>query len=121
MPQFKRLALGLAAIAAMAGLTGCYTLNVRAQDFYGDPAPQATPIKAFSVELKSHHLILGLITLNSPEVKAAIDREVKAAGGTAARNVKLKHQHEVIDGLLGIITGNLYRPSTTTLTGEVVK
>ncbi len=121
MSHIQRLARGLATVFAAASLTGCYTLNVRVDDFFGNPAPNAEVIKSFQVQLKVHHLIAGLVTLNNPEVKAAIDREVKGAGGTSARNVKLTHQEEFLDGLLGAITYSIYTPTTITITGDVVK
>lgn len=71
--------------------------------------------------MKVQQLIVGLVTLSSPDVRAAIDREVKSSGGKSAINVRITHQLTLIDGVLGGITSGIYTPSTVIVEGDIVR
>jgi hypothetical protein len=107
------------------GFSGCYTLNA-----IGTPSdltismsnqPAGTMVKHFSVNMKVHHLIYGLVTLNSPDIAKAVSDEVKSSGGSHAVNVKLTYQMTFVDGLVNAITFSVYSPFTMILEGDVVK
>lgn len=112
------------AVFAMA-ISGCYTVNV-----IGTPADQAlslsnqpsgTLVKHFSTSMWVHHFIAGLVPLNDPDVAKILSDEVKAAGGTHAVNVKVNYQMTFVNGLLNLITWEIYNPFTLTIEGDVVK
>jgi hypothetical protein len=112
------------AVFAVA-ISGCYTVNV-----IGTPAdqtlslsnhPSGTLVKHFSTSMWVHHLIAGLVPLNDPDVAKILSDEVKAAGGTHAVNIKVNYQMTFVNGLLNLITWEIYNPFTLTIEGDVVK
>ncbi len=112
-------------VLCVVGFSGCYTLNA-----IGTPSdttismsnqPAGTMIKHFSLSMKVHHLIYGLVTLNDPEIAKAVTDEVKSAGGVRAVNVKITYQMTFVDGLVNMITFSVYNPMTMVLEGDVVK
>lgn len=118
----KRALRWLGVLACAPLLAGCYTLSYNVDEVYGPATPPPQAIRSFKVEVKHHHVVLGLITLgNEAELEEAIAREVKAAGGRAAANVRVVHQFSVIDGLIGAVTNSLYAPTTTVVEGDVVR
>ena len=119
------IALIAVLVLLAVGFSGCYTLNA-----IGTPSdtaismsnqPSGTMIKHFSMSMKVHHLIYGLVTLNDPEIAKAVSDEVKASGGTHAINVKITYQMTFVDGLVNMITFSVYNPMTMVLEGDVVK
>lgn len=106
-------------------ISGCYTVNV-----IGTPAdqplslsnqPSGTLVKHFSTSVWVHHLIAGLVPLNDPDVAKILSDEVKASGGTHAVNIKVNYQMTFVNGLLNVITWEIYNPFTLTIEGDVVK
>lgn len=63
----------------------------------------------------------GLITLSSPDVQAAIAREVKSAGGKSVANIRITNQMAFIDGLIGGVTFGIYTPTTVIVEGDVIR
>lgn len=111
----------LGALACAPLLAGCYTLSYNVDEVYGPAAPSPS-IRSFKVEVKHHHLVLGLVTLGeASDIDEAIAREIKAAGGRAASNVRVTHQVSLIDGVIGTVTNSLYAPTTTIVEGDVVR
>lgn len=121
----KSLSMLLFLVLVASVLSGCYTVNV-----IGTPADQAlslsnqpsgTLVRHFSTSIWVHHLIWGLVPLNDPDVAKILSDEVKASGGTHAVNIKVNYQATFINGLLNLITWQLYNPFTLTIEGDVVK
>ena len=79
-------------------MTSCYTY----QYSVGDGAPNPAAV----VQAKNHYLIAGLVPVgtSSPEEMAK-----------GAENYDVRVQHTFVDGLLNLITGGLYTPTTTTV------
>ena len=118
--------IGLLLVLILAvSFSGCYTLNA-----IGTPAdptlsmsnhPSGTMVKHFSVTMKVHHLIYGLVTLGDPAVATALADEVKSSGGTTATNIKIHYEMTFVDGLINFITFAIYNPFTLTVEGDVIK
>jgi hypothetical protein len=118
---FIVLLLGICAVA----ISGCYTLNAIGTP--GDATlsmsnvPTGTVLNHFTVTMKVHHFIYGLVTAADPDVAKALSNEVKSAGGVSAINVKVHYQETFVDGLVNIITFGVYNPFTLTVEGDVIK
>jgi hypothetical protein len=123
--RMKQGAILLLMLALVVVASGCYTVNV-----IGTPADQAlslsnhpsgTLVKHFSTSIWVHHIIAGLVPLNDPDVAKILSDEVKASGGTHAVNIKVNYQMTFVNGLLNVITFQIYNPCTLTIEGDVVK
>jgi hypothetical protein len=109
--------------ATLAGsLTGCYRITHNL-DAMASPglAQGGAPVRSFRTEVKSTHLVVGLVNPNDKLVRDAVAREVKLAGGKRARHIRITREISFIDGLIGSVTGGLYVPSTVTIEGEIVR
>ena len=113
----------LCALLIIVTVSGCYTLNLKSSPTNHPISlsnmPKGSIIKHFTITKNVAHLILGLVTLNDIDVAKAISDEVEAAGGTEAINVKVTYQMTFIDGLLNVITFNIYNPFTLEIEGDV--
>ena len=116
--------LALVGVACLLG--GCYTVVIDARDA-DMPMSMASKygagrfVGSFHAELHTQHLIGGLVTLGEPEVKKAIQQEVKNAGGREAANVRFSRQITFLDGLIGSVTLGIYTPTTLSIDGDVLK
>lgn len=109
--------LALALAAAMM-LSGCYTLTM---DLDEPDAPKGEIIGHFRSEMKVHHVVAGLITIQDPDVRAEITKQVHKIDGKSARNVRVIHQHSFFDYLLGGLSGGIYTPTSVIVEGDVAK
>lgn len=98
-------------------LSGCYTFTMDLPD--AEASGQI--VKSFKAEAKVHSVVIGLVTISNPDVQAVIAQEVKRAGGTSAKNVRIVHQMSFLDGLIGALTGTIYTPTTVSVEGDVIK
>jgi hypothetical protein len=60
-------------------------------------------------------------TATEPEVRDAVEKNVKRLGGDGATDVKIKYGSNPIQWFLTAITGGIWVPGTVTVTGTVVK
>jgi hypothetical protein len=112
-------------IALATTLTGCYTVTIDARDadriYSMSGKPGGALARSFRIEMKAQHLVYGLITLSTPDVQAAIAREVKSAGGKSVANIRITNQMAFIDGLIGGVTFGIYTPTTVIIEGDVIR
>jgi len=57
---------------------------------------------------------------NGP-IRDAIEKEIQKKGGTAAINISIKYGSNPIQWWLNGLTGNIWAPSTVTISGTVIK
>jgi len=104
-------------------LSSCYTLNLKStpneHPISLSNMPKGKIIKHFTYSKTVGHLILGLITLDDVDVAKTISDEVEAAGGTEAINVKITYQMTFVNGLVNLITLNIYNPLTLDIEGDI--
>ncbi|MEB3198340.1 MAG: hypothetical protein VKP62_14165 [Candidatus Sericytochromatia bacterium] len=116
--QTKFLKLLTAGLLATA-LTGCFRVSY---DLDGMSAMQpGEAVRTFRTELKSTHLLLGLVNPNEKLVREAIAREVKQAGGKRAQHVRLTREIDLVDGLITSLTFGLYSPWSLVIEGDIVR
>ena len=60
-------------------------------------------------------------TATEPEVRDAIEKNIKKYGGDAVIDVKIKYGSNPIQWILTAITGGIWMPGTVTVSGTVVK
>jgi hypothetical protein len=112
-------------IALATTLTGCYTVTIDARDadriYSLSGKPGGAVVRSFRVEMKAQHLVYGLITLSTPDVQAAIAREVKSANGKSVANIRITNQMALIDGVIGGVTFGIYTPTTVIIEGDVIR
>jgi hypothetical protein len=116
------LAKAITTAFCAASLAGCYTVQVNMSDLdSSETEAKEVVVKSFKIEVKHHHAVVGLATLGDPDIQNLIQKEVIRAGGKRARIIRLTNQQTFIDGLIGFLTQNLYRPSTSWVEGVVVR
>jgi len=124
MKKFFNLMLITLSLLIVTSLSGCYKIVLDATDsdipISLNDDKSGKIIDNFEIEIKSHHIIYGLVTLNDPEIQRAITKKVKNVGGKKAINVVITHEHSFIDGLINIITAGLYNPTSITIEGDIV-
>jgi hypothetical protein len=119
--RHKLLKAVLAASVA-AALPGCYRVTYNMDPMAAPGAAQSgQAVRAFRAEVKSSHVVWGLVNPNDNLVRQTIDREVKLAGGKRARHVRLTREIGLIDGVIGTVTLGIYTPWTLVIEGEVVR
>lgn len=122
MNKFARGTRWLAALACASMLTGCYTLSYRVDDVYGPPTSKMNVVRSFKTEVRHHHLINGLLTIEGEKaIQDAIESEVERVRGRGVANVRVRHEKSLVDGVLASVTNGLYSPTTTTIEGDVVR
>jgi hypothetical protein len=57
----------------------------------------------------------------SGPIRDAIEKEIKKKGGTAAINISIKYGSNPLQWFLNYLTGNIWAPSTVTISGTVIK
>ena len=93
----KRSPLLMMALLCVFMLSGCFTVR------YTNGAPAAgTPTTT-----RSHHLVAGLVTVRDP-----VNLKTVCPSGVS----EIQHNHTFVDGLIGALTSNLYKPTTFTIT-----
>lgn len=113
--------IGAVGVVLVTTTAGCYRMDLEVAKVYGEPSPGAQALGTFRTERKCHALVFGIFSLGSPNVKEAIEEEVRNQGGRLARNVKVHHSRSFIDGFLGGLTWGIYSPTTVEIEGEVIK
>jgi len=104
---FKASNLAVSAPDAKYTVLGNFTTTVWVNEFLGSPGGA----KLFNLSADS----------TDPLVTEAIQKEIKAKGGTAAVNITIVHKASFLDVLLGLFTGDIYAPSVVEISGTVVK
>jgi hypothetical protein len=103
--------------------SGCYTLNMKASPtdhpISLSNQPKGKIIKHFTITKNVAHLIIGLVNLNDIDVSKEISKEIEAAGGSEAINVKVTYQMTFVNGLLNMITIGIYNPLTLEIEGDI--
>jgi hypothetical protein len=121
----KRLPLAVLLVALLLVFPACYTLDtVNTQipiSMQVTNASGQSVVGHFESSVWVHHFIIGLVSANDPDVAKMIANQVKMKGGTGAVNVKITYQMSFVNGLLNIITLQIYNPFTLTVEGDVVK
>ncbi len=121
----RSLTLALLLVAVILVLPACYTLETV-------NSPTDVPVQLSNASNQSvighfehsmwiHHFIDGLVNASDPDISKMIANQVKLKGGTAAVNVKITYQMTFVNGLLNLITFELYNPFTLTVEGDIVK
>jgi hypothetical protein len=78
-------------------------------------------IGTFAVPLKAKWIFYGAGTLADPDVRGAVEGEVKKAGGDGAVNVVIRGKTRFGDLLITGILIDLYSQRTYTVEGEVIR
>jgi len=121
----KPLSLALLLIAVVLIFPACYTLETVNSStdvpVQLSNANNQAIIGHFEHSMWIHHFIVGLVNASDPDVSKMIANQVKLKGGTAAVNVKITYQMSFVNGLLNMITFEIYNPFTLTIEGDVVK
>ena len=104
---FKASGLNMTAEPQNYSVVGNFETSVWVSEFLGSPAG----VNLFNV------------TANATDsaVRDAIQREIKAKGGTAAVNVTITNEASFPNILLTGVTFGLYAPGTLIITGTIVK
>ena len=123
--MMKKIALSALLITSSA-LGGCYATRIDASDAEYPISMSAKPagayMRSFKTEVTAHHFIFGLTQLmGDPAVKAAINTEVKRAGGRAVNNLRLTTVHTFLNVLISSLTQGLYAQTTVVIEGDVIK
>ena len=124
----KKFVLIAASLALLGSTAGCSRFALDARDLgepvsftraTGQDVAQGT---AFTTNTRVGYCgwLFNLVTLKDANLSAMLDKEIKAAGGTAIRNVTVKKQMSFVDGLISIVSLGFYVPETITVQGEVV-
>lgn len=113
----------LTGVAVLATMTGCYRvthdLDVMASP--GVVESSGKSLGSFRREVKSSHLVWGLVNPNDKLVRTTVAEEVKRLGGRRAIHVRLTREISLVDGLVGGVTFGLYAPWSLIVEGEVVR
>lgn len=104
---FQLTGIQVAAAESTAQVLGEFETTVKQMDLLGSPA--GANLANFKAD-----------GMDAP-IMAAIQAEIAKLGGDAAVDVKIVYKAEVLDIILGSVTGSILAPSTTVITGKVVK
>lgn len=104
---FKATNLAVTPPDAKYTVLGSFTTSVTVNEFLGTPGG----MKLLNVTADA----------TDPAVTAAIDKEIKAKGGTAAVGITIVNRASFIDILFAGITFGIYAPSVLEISGTVVK
>jgi hypothetical protein len=127
--MMKVLKVSLLFSVALLLLASCTTFKATGLSVTNE-APKYTVLGDFNVTVGVTELLgspagakLLNITAEATDsvVTAAIQKEIKAKGGTAAVNVSIIHKASFINYLLSGLTLSIYSPSQVVITGTVVK
>jgi len=105
--SFKATNLSVTAPDAKYTVMGSFTTTVWVNQFLGSPAG----IKLLNLSADA----------TDPAVADAIQKEIKAKGGTAAVDITIVHKASLVDIILAGLTAGLYSPSVVEISGTVVK
>jgi|GEM_PF-3868910 len=84
--------------------------------------PGGVFVRRFKTEIKSHHFIGGYINLmGDPQVKAAIDKEMRSGGGKGVNNLKLTTCNTWEDRFVSGFTFGIYQTQTVIVEGDIIK
>ncbi|HTX73059.1 MAG TPA: hypothetical protein VMC79_09565 [Rectinemataceae bacterium] len=104
---FKATGLAVTAQDAKFTVLGNFSTRVWVNEFLGSPGGA----KILNVTADA----------TDPAIAAAIDREIKAKGGTAAVAITIVHRASFVNILLAAITAGIYAPSVVEISGTVVR
>ena len=104
---FKASGLSVMPADSKYQVLGSFTTTVWVNEFLGSPGGA----KLLNITADA----------TDPLVAAAIDREIKAKGGTAAVEVTIVHRASFFNLLLAAVTAGIYAPSVVEISGTVVK
>ncbi len=125
----KNIKLIVVAALLVAGLMSCTTAQYSNLTVTKD-ASTATVLGSFETTVKVTEWLgapsgMNYFNVTATEadapVNAAILAEIDALGGSAAVNVQILQQAQVLDIILNNISGGIYAPTTVIISGDVVK
>ena len=123
----KRIVALLVIVCFLGGSLGCAKINLdaRGQDNVLSMTKNAnkpyTVIKHFKVRDRAYFWVFSLITSKEPEVQALIAKEVKAAGGDGAINVKVFGEYDPLDAIVSFLVGWIFAMRSYEVEGDIIK
>ena len=127
--KMHRYLVFLLLIIAFISFSGCSRFALDARDI-GEPVSmtretgleQSNNAVPFETSMRVGYCgwLFNLVTLKNADMSEMLAKEIKAAGGTAVRNVTVKKEMSFVDGLISVVSLGFYVPETITVTGEVV-
>jgi hypothetical protein len=130
----KKCLLGILVMALVFGmvLTGCTSfqasglqmglyINGQKYEKVGDFSEKKWTNKFLGWGVNGGTLFNLSSEATDPQVKQAIEKNIKKLGGDGAINIKIKYGTNPLHWIFSYITFNIWMPGTVTVTGTVVK